>query len=67
MSFDKIVECVPNFSEGRNGKVIEKIADAFRVDGVKLLDYSAFSVLIQAATAAFTLPKAETVFFCDSV
>lgn len=41
MSFDKIVECVPNFSEGRNGKVIEKIADAFRVDGVKLLDYSA--------------------------
>ena len=41
MSFDKIVECVPNVSEGRNGKVIEKIADAFRVDGVKLLDYSA--------------------------
>lgn len=41
MSFDKIVECVPNFSEGRNGKVIEKIADVFRVDGVKLLDYSA--------------------------
>ncbi len=41
MSFDKIVECVPNFSEGRNEKVIEKIADAFRVDGVKLLDYSA--------------------------
>ena len=41
MSFEKIVECVPNFSEGRTGKVIEKIADAFRVDGVKLLDYSA--------------------------
>ena len=41
MSFDKIVECVPNFSEGRNEKVIEKIADAFRVDGVKLLDSSA--------------------------
>ena len=41
MSCEKIVECVPNFSEGRNGKVIEKIADAFRVDGVKLLDYSA--------------------------
>lgn len=41
MSFEKIVECVPNFSEGRKGKVIEKIADAFRVDGVKLLDYSA--------------------------
>lgn len=38
----KIVECVPNFSEGRNAEVIEKIAGAFRgKPGVKLLDYSA--------------------------
>lgn len=38
----KIVECVPNFSAGRDEKVIEKIADAFRgKQGVKLLDYSA--------------------------
>lgn len=37
----KIVECVPNFSAGRDEKVIEKIADAFRgKQGVKLLDYS---------------------------
>ncbi|MBW2198720.1 MAG: hypothetical protein JRF58_12950 [Deltaproteobacteria bacterium] len=36
----KIMECVPNFSEGRNLKKIEKIVDAFRgKDGVKLLDY----------------------------
>lgn len=36
----KIIECVPNFSEGRNLKKIEKIVDAFRgKDGVKLLDY----------------------------
>ena len=34
------MECVPNFSEGRNLKKIEKIVDAFRgKDGVKLLDY----------------------------
>jgi len=38
----KIVECVPNFSEGRNPEVMEKIVDAFRgKPGVKLLDYSA--------------------------
>ncbi|HHY40986.1 MAG TPA: glutamate formimidoyltransferase [Syntrophaceticus sp.] len=37
----KIVECVPNFSEGRRKDVIEKIIDAVRaVEGVKVLDYS---------------------------
>ncbi|HUV76753.1 MAG TPA: glutamate formimidoyltransferase, partial [Desulfobacterales bacterium] len=36
----KIIEFVPNFSEGRNLKKIEKIVDSFRgKDGVKLLDY----------------------------
>jgi glutamate formiminotransferase len=36
----KIVECVPNFSEGRNLKKIEKIVQPFRErEGVKLLDY----------------------------
>ncbi len=35
----KLVECVPNFSEGRNPDVIEAIAAAFRgVSGVELLD-----------------------------
>ncbi len=34
-----LVECVPNFSEGRNRAVIDAIADAIRgVGGVKLLD-----------------------------
>lgn len=37
---EKIIECVPNFSEGRNVDTIEKIVDSFRgKDGVKLLDY----------------------------
>jgi len=36
----RIVECVPNFSEGRNLGKIEKIVQSFRArDGVKLLDY----------------------------
>jgi glutamate formiminotransferase len=36
-----IIECVPNFSEGRDHAKIEKIVDNFRgKQGVKLLDYS---------------------------
>ncbi|MBW2488098.1 MAG: glutamate formimidoyltransferase, partial [Deltaproteobacteria bacterium] len=36
----KIMECVPNFSEGRNSKNIDKIVAPFRGQkGVKLLDY----------------------------
>jgi glutamate formiminotransferase/formiminotetrahydrofolate cyclodeaminase len=35
----RLVECVPNFSEGRNEKVINAIADSIKaVNGVKLLD-----------------------------
>lgn len=38
---NKIIECVPNFSEGRDLKKLEKILDVFRgKKNVKLLDYS---------------------------
>jgi len=38
---DKIIECVPNFSEGRDLEKIERIVQAFRAkNNVKLLDYS---------------------------
>jgi glutamate formiminotransferase len=38
---NKIIETVPNFSEGRDKQKIEKIVDCFRAkEGVKLLDYS---------------------------
>jgi glutamate formiminotransferase len=37
----KIVECVPNISEGRNTDIVEKCLEPIRqTDGVKLLDYS---------------------------
>ncbi|MGL4730061.1 MAG: glutamate formimidoyltransferase [Clostridium sp.] len=40
----KIIECIPNFSEGRDKDKIEKIMDTVRgKDGVKLLDYSSDS------------------------
>lgn len=38
---ERIVECVPNFSEGRDKEIIEQIVECFRgKEGVKLLDYS---------------------------
>ncbi|MDR0939891.1 MAG: glutamate formimidoyltransferase [Mediterranea sp.] len=39
-TWNKIMECVPNFSEGRDLAKVERIVDAFRgKEGVKLLDY----------------------------
>ncbi|MDE7090537.1 MAG: glutamate formimidoyltransferase, partial [Bacteroidales bacterium] len=35
----KLIECVPNFSEGRDMSVIKQITDEIeKIDGVKLLD-----------------------------
>ncbi|MBR0172633.1 MAG: glutamate formimidoyltransferase [Lachnospiraceae bacterium] len=37
---NRLLECVPNYSEGRNMETVEKIADCFRgKTGVRLLDY----------------------------
>ena len=35
---DKIVECVPNFSEGRRVQVVDEIVNAMSIAGVKILD-----------------------------
>jgi len=36
---DKLIECVPNFSEGKNKDIIKQITDAIEsIDGIKLLD-----------------------------
>jgi glutamate formiminotransferase len=37
---EPIVECVPNFSEGRNERIVREIVQAMRVFGVSLLDWS---------------------------
>jgi glutamate formiminotransferase / 5-formyltetrahydrofolate cyclo-ligase len=37
---EPLVECVPNFSEGRDPRRVEAIVSAMRVDGVHLLDWS---------------------------
>ncbi len=37
----EIVQCVPNFSEGRNPVIVAAIVDAVRgVDGIRMIDYS---------------------------
>ena len=37
----RLVQCVPNFSEGKNKEIVEKIVEEIRImDDVKLLDYS---------------------------
>src|SRR5580693_1591121 len=35
-----IIECVPNFSEGRDARKVEAIVAAMRVEGVRLLDWT---------------------------
>lgn len=37
---DQVVECVPNFSEGRDARRVEAIVSAMHVEGVHLLDWS---------------------------
>jgi glutamate formiminotransferase len=37
---EAVVECVPNFSEGRDARRVEAIIAAMRVEGVRLLDWS---------------------------
>lgn len=57
--FDKIIECVPNFSEGRNKTVIEKIVQPFReAQRVKLLDYSADPSHNRLVVTVVGLPEA---------
>jgi len=37
----KIIECIPNFSEGRDSGIVKSIVDAAaRAEGVKILDFS---------------------------
>src|ERR1700691_3423730 len=40
MTSGPIVECVPNFSEGRDAACVEAIVGAMRVEGVQLLDWT---------------------------
>ena len=36
----QIIQCIPNFSEGRRPEVVEKIADAISAAGARVIDFS---------------------------
>jgi glutamate formiminotransferase len=57
---DQIVECIPNFSEGTDTKVIDAIVDAIQsTDGVHLLDYEHDTAYNRLVVTYFGEPKAS--------
>lgn len=62
------MECVPNFSEGRDLEKIEKIADAFRAkEGIKLLDYSNDTDHNRMVVTAVGEPKALQAALLEAI
>ena len=65
---NKILECVPNFSEGRDLKKIEKIVEPFRnSDGVKLLDYQNDKDHHRSVVTVVGEPQALTTALIESM
>ena len=65
---DKIMESVPNYSEGRDMRIVEKVADCFRNrENVKLLDYSADKDHNRCVITAVGEPEALGAAVIDSV
>ena len=53
----QIIECVPNFSEGRDKAVIHEITSAIEaVEGVKLLDVRVYACLMLTPARLPTAP-----------
>ncbi len=64
----KIIECVPNFSEGRNNHKIEKIIRAFKnKDNVKLLDCQQDKDHNRMVVTIVGEPKAVTFSVVESI
>ncbi len=63
----KLIECVPNFSEGRDKEIIKSITDAIEaVEGVKLLDVDAGEATNRTVVTFVGEPEAvvEAAFRC---
>ena len=59
----KIVECVPNFSEGRDMGIIKQITDVIEaVDGVKLLDVDPS---LRVKEVSLRLGFSSSAYFCN--
>ena len=65
---NKIVECVPNFSEGRDLEKIERIVNAFRAkENIKLLDYSSDKDHNRMVVTAIGEPEAMKAAIIEAV
>ena len=65
---NRIMECVPNFSEGRDKAKVEQIADVFRGrEGVKLLDYSSDADHNRSVITVVGEPEALKAAVIDAV
>ena len=54
----KLIECIPNFSEGRNLDIIKQITDVIEsVDDVKLLDVDAGAEMNRTVVTFFGSPE----------
>jgi len=54
MSKKQLIECVPNFSEGRDLSIIKQITDEIEsVDGVKLLDVDPPNLSLKLPSSLF--------------
>ena len=64
----KILECVPNFSEGRDMKKIERIVNVFRAkENIKLLDYSSDKEHNRTVVSAMGAPQAMQDVMIEAV
>ena len=67
-SSNRIVECVPNFSEGRNQEKVEKIITPFRKKAaVKLLDYQTDSAHNRMVVTVIGEPQAMISALIEAV
>ena len=65
---NKIVECVPNFSNGRDAKVLESIVEVFRgKQDLKLLDYESDKDHNRSVVTVIGTPEALVPAVVDAV
>src|ERR1700761_1396624 len=53
-----VVECVPNFSEGRDARRVEAIVAAMKMEGVRLLDWTMDAALNRSVVTIAGPPAA---------
>ncbi len=65
---NRIMECVPNYSEGRDPAVVDKILEPFRTrEGVRLLDFSLDKDHNRAVATAIGEPEALEAAMLESI